>query len=193
LKTLFFKYKQNAFTLLEAIIILAFLILLLFALYALYINISHYSNRQIKRLELAQNSRIILDRMSREIRQTSKIISILPETKDEEGNPPLNEIKFQNGHNLNPVQYIRYYQDNFFIKRTVSHYFFSVNPDLWVVYDSVDTEGNPPIEEITEDEVIGEYIDSTRIYGKTLVTIEIDLIKDQEKLYLKSRAGGRNL
>jgi prepilin-type N-terminal cleavage/methylation domain-containing protein len=44
--------------------------------------------------EMAQNARIILERMSREIRQAKRISTSLPETIDE----AVNEIQFQDGH-----------------------------------------------------------------------------------------------
>src|SRR4030042_5028455 len=64
-----------------------------------------------EKIELAQNARVILDRMSREIRQATDIVTELPPGNDDPADPPKNTIMFEDGHSaIN--QYISYRLEN---------------------------------------------------------------------------------
>ncbi|MFH1392666.1 MAG: hypothetical protein ABIG90_03310 [bacterium] len=58
--------------------------------------------------EITQNSRIAIDKISRELRQTDEIITSLP----------ANEIEFQDGRTEN-LQYLRYYLEDHKLHRQI--------------------------------------------------------------------------
>lgn len=92
--------------------------------------------------EITQNSRIAIDRLARELRQTDEIVTNLPDS----------EIEFQDGHDES-LQYLRYYLENSLLRRQIIIYYLGDIPDIPVRYD---TPGALP--SIQKDEVIAEYI-----------------------------------
>lgn len=93
-KLIFKKESNRGFTLVEVIVVTAIFIIIIGVIYSiiLYSQQSYAVGKNVA--EIIQNGRVLIERMSREIRQAKKIITLLPE---EEINPP-SEIKFQDGH-----------------------------------------------------------------------------------------------
>lgn len=93
-KPLFWGKLNRGFTLAEIITVLAIFILIIGVIYSAIV----YSQKSYalgeNAAEIIQNGRVVIERISREIRQARKIISPLPE---ESINPP-SEIRFQDGH-----------------------------------------------------------------------------------------------
>ncbi len=90
--------KAQSFTLIEMIVSLTIVVLIMGAIYALFSLHQQSFKIAQEREELVQNSRVILERLSREIRQAKEIITSLPETPDIQDFPPSSEIAFQDGH-----------------------------------------------------------------------------------------------
>ena len=90
----FLKKKGEGFTLTEMTIVIAIFILIVTAVYSAFIlNQRAYLSGE-RMAEITQNGRVILERITREIRQAREIITEIPA---ERVNPP-NEIIFQDGH-----------------------------------------------------------------------------------------------
>lgn len=88
------KNRNFGFTLTETIVAVAIFSLIIITVYSTY-ALSRRSYLEGENLvEIIQNGRVVLERMSREIRQARKIVSGLPA---ERVNPP-SEIKFQDGN-----------------------------------------------------------------------------------------------
>ena len=135
-----------------------------------------------ERIELAQNARVILDRMSREIRQATDIVTELPPGSGDPGNPPANTIMFEDGH-TDVNQYISYLIDGNDAYRTVTAYYFGDSlPDSseWIVYEAIDDEGNPPNSTNISNTIIAEHISSLEIYGDTIIFIELTASEDDQ-------------
>ena len=105
--------------------------------------------------EITQNSRIAIDRIARELRQTQEIISSLPGS----------EIEFQDGHS-EELQYLRYYLDNKVLHRQIIAYLLNDTPVKWNTLDAEKT--------IKEDQVIAEYINSLQFSGSKLIQINVN-------------------
>ncbi len=74
-------FHQKGFTLTEIIIVVAIFSLIIVTVFSIYIlNQQAYIEGEIKG-EIIQNGRVILERMSREIRQARGIVTQLPEEK----------------------------------------------------------------------------------------------------------------
>lgn len=136
-----------------------------------------------EKIELAQNARVILDRMSREIRQATDIVTELPPGSDDPADPPKNTIKFEDGHSaIN--QYISYRLENNNAYRTVTAYYFGGPPipdsSEWVVHDAIDSDNNPPNSTDISNNLIAENITSLKIYGDSVIYIEMTASKDDQ-------------
>lgn len=89
-----FLKKGEGFTSIEVVIVVIIFALIITVVYSVY-NLSSRAYLEGENVaEITQNGRVILERISREIRQAREIVTELPE---ERINPPA-EIQFQDGH-----------------------------------------------------------------------------------------------
>lgn len=180
---------SKGFTLSEILVIIFLFLLIMRAVYSIYLlsNLSYKTGENIA--EINQNGRVILERMSREIRQAREIIGEFP---DQEINAT-DSIRFEDGHVSEPYHYIHYFKDNYEIKREVIAYYFSGDVDTLVPWDSI-----PPIGQTLEtknlesQKVIGEYVKSLSLWGSDLINIKLILEKKDKSLELKTKIVGRN-
>lgn len=144
--------------------------------------------------ELSQNIRVSLDRISRELRQTTNVVTVLPATNSDPLNPPAEEIFFQDGHDASQITYIRYYLDGVNLMRKHTAYYFEPQITLYVSYNSIDQYGDPPVEKnIEEPVIVGEYFNKLNFWGSGgLINISIELEKNQNKLNIDSAIYSRN-
>lgn len=188
-----FNLNQPAgFTLIETIIALTMAILIIGIVTSVYLVSRNIYRRADLRSEIAQNGRVMLDRISRELRQTPAIVTTLPTANS---NPEIlpTEIIFQDGHDISAIKYIRYYLENSDLKRQGIAYTFSADPETYVDWRAVDENGNPPQANILEDKLIGEYLSDLEFWGNGLVNINLYLVKQGQTLILNTAIYGRNL
>ncbi|MBU1131300.1 hypothetical protein KJ840_04160 [Patescibacteria group bacterium] len=186
------RYQLNGFTLIEAVVVLGLMTVILFIIYGTFL-ISHRAfSESDQRLELIQNGRVFLDRISRELRQSVDIATPLPAIKNDPLLEPPNEIMFQDGHGLDDIQYLRYYLDSNTVKRQRIVYYFPAEPSIYVSWNTVDEFGNPPDYLVTEEKIIAEYLTDILYYGAGLINIEIYLEKYDSILHLFTAVWGRN-
>lgn len=185
--------KITGFTLIEIVSVIALSSLIFVLIYQIYdVSQSVFKQNNVI-LELAQNGRVVLDRLSRELRQAKVIATPLPVDKNQNGFAPADSILFENGHNATTTQYLRYQLQDNKIHRQVITYTFAPNPDVTVRYNDVDQFGAGPQENILEDRVIGEYVDKIIFYGASVVTIELDLQKNSYYYHLLTSVWSRNI
>jgi len=185
--------KHRALTLVEILVAIAVGTLLLVALYSVYIVSSKSYRRGVNQEELAQNARISLERISRDLRQTERIVTELPPDNTDPLNPPLAYLQFQDGHNTNQVQYIKYYLDSSNLKRQVVHYYFSNNPGTWVAWNAQDQFGNSPQESIDEDVVKADKISALTFYGEKVISIDLQVTNGEFTFDFQTKVWGRNI
>ena len=181
--------KQHGFTILEILISLSIFTILVMLTGSMFV-ISQQSYRKASvRAELTQNARVSLDRISREARQAVDIATVLPTT--EVGAE--NELKFQDGHDISQITYIRYYLIGSDLMRQHLAYEFSSDPGVYVLWDSVDGIGDPPDEINLEERIVGEYFNSINFWGEDgLVNISIELSKNQNTINFNASIYSRN-
>lgn len=188
--------RRPAFTLTEVLVATSVIAIALTLIYSI-VQVGHrtYLTGE-RRAELAQNARVILDRVAREFRQTPELVTALPATPDDPFFPPPDELFFRNGHDLTPITYIRYWYspgDRTVNRQVVAYAFDDVDPNEYVLFSAVDGTGNPPDEHILDDEVIGEYVDSFTPWGDHTVTVDLTLRRVDTTLELRTSVLGRNL
>lgn len=181
------------FTLIEIIISLSLFVIIILLVNSMFTLSQSTYNKNSAIAELTQNARVALDRLSRELRQSEIIVSALPATDTDPINPPLNQIFFQDGHNTNETTYILYRLDGTNLERIAKAYYFSSAPSTYVTYNSTDAGGNPPLELIISDSIVGEYFNDLKFWGANgLINTSIELAKNNHSFSLDTSVYSRN-
>jgi len=184
---------NSGFTIFEIIVSISLFTIIIILVGSIYTLSQKAYNKVSNRGELVQNARVSLDRMSREIRQSIDIVTDMPETDDEPGNPPVEEIFFQDGHDNSQIFYIRYYLSGTNLYRSVIVYYFDEEPDIYVTYNSTDQGGDPPEELIQENKVVGEYFNELKYWGSGgLVHVSLNLVKNSDIININTSVFSRN-
>lgn len=189
-----YKFLNAGFTTLEIAISMMIFVLVILLVNSMYTISQRSYNKGSNKAELAQNARVVFDRTSRELRQSTNIITALPPTGIDPLNSPPNEISFQDGHNIDQITYLRYYLYESNLMREHSAYYFSGAPSVYVAQTSVDGFGNHPTKLILEDRIVGEYFNNLKFWGANgLVHISIKLLKNQDIINFETNVYSRNL
>lgn len=187
--------KRLGFTLVEILVAMVAGTLILITLYSVYVVNSQSYRRSINQQELAQNARISLERMSRDIRQADRIVTPLPPTATDPLNPPPSYIQFQDGHETTKIQYIKYYLTDHNLKRQMIHYSFSSDPNTWVAWNVQDQYGNLPDEIIDPalDAVKADKISALKFYGQKIIEMELQVANTENTFNFRTKVWGRNI
>lgn len=186
--------QQSGFTLIEVMISVVIAAMIFMLLSGTYIISQKVYLETDSKAELSQNGRVILDRMIREVRQTPDLTTQLPfDNSDPEQLP--SEIMFQDGHDTSEIKYIRYFMDGSDLKRQVIVFYFPSEPAYFVHdYDTdKDPPHNPPVQQILEEKIIGEYVDDLEFWGDGLLNINLYLSKNSQSVIINTAVYGRNL
>ncbi len=185
--------RQLGFTVFEVTVSIALFTIIIMLTGSMYTLSQRSYNKGSTNAELSQNARVSLDRLSREVRQSIEVVSILPLTDTDPMNPPVDEIFFQDGHEADDVRYIRYYLDGTNLKRLIVVYYFEIEPSNYVFYNSLDEDSDPPVELIVEDRDVGEYFNDLDFWGNDeFVYISMSLAKGNETLDIRTGISSRN-
>ncbi len=186
------KGESRGFTLTEMTIVIAIFILIITAVYSTYILNQRAYLRGEEMAEITQNGRVILERMTREIRQAREIVTKLSDDETEASSI----IEFEDGHITIRYHYIRYFRDdNNNILREVITYCFSDDGntcDPSEIYCSWDTDA--PLAEIIleESRIIGEYVTNLEFWGSRVINVALTL-EEEASINLATKIFGRNL
>jgi len=185
--------NNRGFTLIEILVAIAAGTTIILALYGIYVFTSKLHRKNVNQEELAQNARIALERMSRDIRQAEKVTTTLPPTDTDLLNPAPSNIQFQDGHYTTKIRYIKYYLSGTDLKRQVLHYSFSASPTTWVEYNTRDNFNNLPTETIDEDLVKADKISVLKFYGSPSINIKITTTNTENSFNFSTVIYGRNI
>lgn len=187
MNNLYILKNKTGFSLLEVMVGIFISLLILIAVYAVFAFSIQNKPKIENRAEIIQNERTIIDRISRELRQATKIVTPLPS----------NELLFADGHgNLDntPLQYLRYHLVGTDLYREVRYYYFSPDPNTHVKYNDTDNNGNLPSISVTENRIIGQYINSLNFNGTNLnINIAITFQLGNEGISISTYVSPRNL
>lgn len=178
--------NKKGFSLIEIMISIAIFMMVIILVNSVF-NLSKKINDKNSNLaELIQNARVSLDRLSRELRQSADLVTNISSST------PAHSILFQDGHDLDEITYIQYSLDGSDLIREHIKYYFSINPSTYVYYDSIDINGFGPIATTTK-QIIGEYYNSMDIINVDgLLTIDLDLTKNNYHFNILSDVYIRN-
>lgn len=187
------KFNSRGFSTMEILVAVFLFSFVMVIVGASYMLAQRSYSKGAAENELAQNVRVSLDRLTREIRQSVGIITALPPVNNDPANPPVNELIIQDGHDMSRITYIRYYVSGASLYRRHFAYYFSEQPDVYVLNNSTDSFGNPPEEIFLADQVIGEYVSSLEFWGENgLVNINLELSKAGRTLNIDTSVYSRN-
>jgi len=181
---------RRGFTIAELIISIFIGLLLISTVSSIFILNQRTFRKSNIKAELTQNARIVVDLMSREIRQAKSIVTTLPA----DGSNPAtvaHELKFEDGHITSHVQYVRYYLNGTILQRQILAYYFDTDPTTYVRWDDINQFGGPT-EAVLEDRVIGENFSQVNFFGSQAITIELLLQKLKETIDMQSIIDPRN-
>lgn len=182
--------RKKGFTLIETLITVAILGLVIGAIYGTYF-LSQKSYQEGESLaEITQNGRVVLERITREVRQAREIATELPE----KGALATSTIMFEDGHIAEPYHYIHYFQENNFVQREVIGFYFSGDAgETLVPWNAEPPVGQSLITKTLEEtQIVGEYLTSLKFFGSQIVQIDLELAKRENNLKLSSKIFGRN-
>lgn len=187
-------HSQGGFTLAELLVTITIFVIISGAIYLGY-TLSQKAYRESERAaELTQNGRVILERMSREIRQAREMVIELPATSTN----ATSTIEFENGHDISFVHYIRYFWDDNdkTIKREVIAYYFSgefPGTSTYVTWDATPPGGeNLATTTLESPKIIGEYVADLEFWGSRIINIFITLEKGSKQIDLSTKIFSRN-
>lgn len=182
--------KNKAFTLSEVLVVITILIIVIIAVYNSY-SLSQRAYRESEiSAEITQNGRVILERLTREIRQAKEIVGDFPEDREDAED----EITFEDGHISDPYNYIHYFKSDGNIEREVIVYYFSDDQSQTPVPWSAIPPGGQTLEvkNLEEARVIGEYVDTLELWGSKVINVAINLEEKDKSLNLETEILGRN-
>lgn len=181
------------FTLLEIIVSVSLFTIIIMLVNEIYTASQRSYNKNSGQGELSQNARVSFDRISRELRQSSDIITTFPAVKTDPLNPPAEQIFFQDGHDADAITYIRYYLNGSDLMRQNKAYYFGAATSSFVAFNMLDQGGYPPNELIIDDKIIGEYFNGIKFWGSNgIIGMELNLQKNQNSLNIETLIYGRN-
>lgn len=193
----------TGFTIVEVLITVTIFVLIVVILFSIYWASQKFYQRGEARAELLQNGRVVLERMTREVRQAEEIITALPQMPDNPDNPPPQEIEFQDGHIPSPYQYLGsdYYYVRYYLAtssqelyRQYRVYCFDPCAICSAYFRWNDTLGEDQVHPCNlEEKIIGEYVKETKFWGSGSINISLILTKQSEEINLQTEIFGRNL
>lgn len=182
---------ENGFSLIELLIVSAVMLVVLLAFFSIYFASQGFYQKAENQAEILQNGRVILERISREVRQAKEVVTSLSNLESEAAN----SFVFEDGHVTSPYSYIRYFQDGSLIKREVFGYYFSGDALQELVPWNAAPPGGQTLEEkvIESEKTIGEYIQSLKIWRGDAINVKLELFLRGEIVNLESSFSPRNL
>jgi len=183
--------SRTGFTLIEVLITVTIFVLIVVACFNVYFLSQRFYRKGEVRAELLQNGKVILERMTREIRQARAIATSLSDTQAN----ATSTILFEDGHSATTYRYICYFKDGDYVKRKVVGYYFSDDSEKTLVpFNSTPPEGQTLEEEVLEEpKIVGEYVSDLEIWGGKLIFIFLSLKNQGETVPLRTGVFGRNL
>jgi len=187
-----FTVKRAGFTLIELLIAVSVSTILVVATVQLYTLIRNAITQDQNRADMAQNARVSLERLSRDLRQTPDVVTVMPADASDNSVTEPNEIEFQDGH-ANDLTYRRYYLDGTQLELDTIEYYFASAPSTRVKWNAT-SGGNPPVESVISTQDIADMVQTLNVYGNDSV-MQVEVITTDganQTFSLETTVEGRN-
>ena len=155
---------RPAFTLVEMLVAMLVSSILVGATASVYSLFRRSMAADQQKADFSQNGRIILDRLTRELRQSPLVVTDLPTGPLDTSVPQPASIEFENGH-ASDLAYYSYYLSGATLQLDVVQYYFATSPTVRVLNTATDAAGNPPVRNVISTTAIAEDVRSLAVYG----------------------------
>lgn len=184
---------RKAFTLIELLVALSISALMIGVTTSTFSLFRRSMSLDQGKADIAQNARVALDRLSRELRQTPDVVTQMPLDPADNSVAQPGEIEFEDGH-ANDLTYKRYYILNNVLKVQVKQYYFTYDTSTRVKWNAIGTGGVSPISNVISTNDIADYVQSVAFYGSNEVVILITTQDaNSQQTQLRTTIYGRNL
>jgi prepilin-type N-terminal cleavage/methylation domain-containing protein len=159
--------KRAGFTLVELLLALMIASILVTMTAGVYTLFRRSLAAQQVSAELAQNGRVVIDRLSRELRQSPLVVTNLPDTPTDNSVVQPGQIEFESGHDTS-LTYYRYYVSGTILKLETKYYYYSAAPSTRVRY----TPTSPvPLSAVLSTVDVADRVKSLNVYGDPAVRL----------------------
>ena len=186
------KGNLTGFTLTEILVTVTLFVLILGAVFSSYLLSQRGYLEGERSSELAQNGRVILERTTREIRQARGTVTELPVDLAS----ATSTIEFEDGNISERYHYIHYFKDNSEVKREVKRYYFSEDPNTFVIWSATPPPGEHLVSTVTQPaQTVGEFVQDLNFWSSQIavVNVLVNLEKQGKLVDFSTRIFGRNL
>lgn len=178
--------RKPAFTVVELMTATSIGLLLISLTWGVYLSIVRASVASDQESMVAQNARVIVDRISRDVRQTTGFAQSLPDTAA----AGVSSLEFVDGHEPDPAGpvYIRYSLSGTDVWRRRHYYYKADQPDTRVTLNAGDTtyeEGDARggstgiYRHELEGTIVADGVKSLIFYG-TATLVKIDVVLQRQ-------------
>jgi len=191
--------KRSAFTLIEVLVAATLSVGLIGIAGSAYIQSQRLTAAQADELTVAQNARVLVDRISRDVRQTTEFTATLPEAVGD----GISTIQFVDGHEPSGgPYYLEYALEGGQVWRRKLYYYRPSQPDVRVTFNPTETiyeegdsvPGDALVRHQEENIAIADGVDNLSFWGTaSLVRIDVWLSDGGSDIYqLHSAVAKRN-
>lgn len=183
---------KRAFSLTELLVAILISSLLVGITVSMYSLIRKSMAQDQVKSDSTQNARVSLDRISRELRQTPQVVTVLPANESDNSVTQPGAIEFEDGH-ANDLSYKRYYLSGTTLRMQVKEYYFASSPSTRVRYNAVDGSGNlPTAANVNTYQDVAEMVQSMSFYGSSRIKIVMVTGDGIQNFTLQTSVEGRN-
>lgn len=184
---------KKAFTLIELLVAILISSILIGTTVSVYTLFQRSMGQDQFQADVIQNARVALDRLTRELRQTPDVVTVLPDDPNDNSVQQPGAIEFEDGHNYD-LSYHRYYIVGGVLKMDEKEYYFSYQNSIRVHWNSVGNGGVAPISRVISTIDIADNVQSLTLYGSNLIQIIIETGDGSSRDYqLRTTVMARNL
>ena len=175
--------RRPGFTLVELVVAMTVSTILIGVTVSVYTLFRKSINLDQNRADLTQNARVTLDRLSRDIRQTPSIVTLLPTDPNDTTVTEPGEIEFEDGHAQN-LTYLRYYLNGETLELATKQYYFSYDTGTRVHWNSTGNGGIAPTSSVISTQDVADRVKSIAFYGRKPLQIIITTTDDGIQTYV---------
>lgn len=180
---------QAGFSLIELIVSLSLFVTSILLVTAMYSLVQKTYRAGSDKAEVAQNARVALDRLSREVRQAVDFVGVLATTTSSASD----NLEFQDGHDQSSINYIKYSLSGTNLVRENKYYYFSSDPTIKVIWNHLDGLGNAPLGTTTNSNVVGEYFQTLAFFSSSsAININATIKKNSAQYTIDTKLYYRN-
>ena len=184
--------RNKGFTLVELLVAMLISSLLISVTVAVYSAFRKTLAADQSAADLSQNGRVALDRISRELRQTPEIVTVLPTDQSDVSVTQPGEVEFQDGH-ADDLTYKRYYINGSYLELDTEEYYFASDTSTRVAWNSVGTSGDSPVKHVISTQIVAETVSSLALYGGKPLEVIISTTDGKQTVTLRTNVNERNL